>query len=615
MKGKILFVLFCLNMFFVIQGDAQDTDIDWSKRLFVYYSKDPAKGYLYLQNVLKTHKGRYTDSEMKILSFAFAYNKELGIPNSPNIVNSIMHELLYHLNLYGSEDISRMDDLDRKWRIEGYIETLEAALCLFPCIGKDKEEACWRELVQQSTYFFDKVYPYRKVFDPTKPKEAEVLASIYRIASILTEVFAYTDFNLLQLSLLRFYPDVLEMQIPGNIFNAHFISSIFNNLKNQILLLGYTDSGKNYLKERANFLLQYNDLKLYILGNERFCNYNKSNWQDIKKSLNNNEMAVMMYKLNIHGVELLNAILISSSCSEPFEHVARLSNISPDEYLKTLEERYPQCDKFYLCPIGDWEDIDVAYCNEKVYMKYSLSDLANHSKELSLNNRDLYVFSNINYGECIDKKHVEPLSDGEIFCKKIKELYGDKVHIKSGNEINKRDFFEISENVGVFHISTHGFSMPVELDFNNALQLAWQLLDNDFIGDSGLALSKFNEDNNNFISGNNIKDLNYRDNMLVYLDACLTNKTSENIIGKNSLAKSFYSAGARNIIAYNINVKEDFATDFAHHFYEEIYKNPEKTYHDAFYKVKKMMKKKYEGSIYLDNDVYGRPNIGIVLWE
>ena len=132
----------------------------------------------------------------------------------------------------------------------------------------------------------------------------------------------------------------------------------------------------------------------------------------------------------------------------------------------------------------------------------------------------------------------------------------------------------------------------------------------------GLALSDYNEDNrNNFVSARDVKDLiKFTGNQIVYLDACLTGQTKDNFLGVMGLAKAFYIAGARNVISYNIEVKEIIATDFALCFYRELKNNPDATYHDIFYKVKRIIIDKYKGSL-LEKDSYGRHNIGIILWE
>ena len=298
-----------------------------------------------------------------------------------------------------------------------------------------------------------------------------------------------------------------------------------------------------------------------------------------------------------------------------------MDSSSPDVFIKELERKFSDCKRFYICPIGKWENVDVAFTNSKVYMKHSLGDLVRYPKILKYQGGMISLFADIDYGEKNQNQdsYVQPLNDGKRIIDTVKGLFGDKVYSLSGKRVKKINFLNVIDDVSIFHVSTHGMRTAYSSDISPKDTIDFY---NSFVGNTslmnfGLALSGFNEDNrSNFVSAKDAKDLlKFTGNQLVYLDACETGETKDVILGTNGLAKAFYFAGARNVIAYNLEVKEKVATDFALSFYNELKETPSSTYHDIFYRVKKRIVEKYKATNYIKTDKYGRPDLGILLWE
>ena len=609
MNRKILILLLCV---FLYRGNnivlAQGDEFNWSNLLLTYYSQSAPKGNLFLKQILSS-KDSFSLNELRTIALCFTYNKKAGISNNNDKVSYVMSSLLDSLKVMEC-DVAKLSNDGKKKLIRDYIIPFEAATILFSCIEKNDKEI-YDSLNEHMSFFLENIYGYRKILDPTYFSDLESLGAVYRMSAMCFYLMGRYD-----ISLLNLYPELLELHDSNKKITDYLIYGVMNNLKDQIVTYGYTEQGKKYIKERCNFLLQLNDLSLLVLGDKNASNYDKTNWERIKASINNDECAVLMYNFKLLGkVDLISGIIISKEFSEPQELSVKMSNVSPNDFISSIEKKYPQYKKLFICPIGEWEDIDVAYCNSKVYMKYSLSDLFDQTKSPSIQDKGISIFANLDYGNSKDKNNLESLNEGEKLLSTMKTLFGKRLHSLSGKNVRKINFYNIIDDIGIFHVSTHGQAVPNDIEHETLIDMGRTIIGETSLTGYGLALSDYNENKDNFISAAEIKETKNPKDLLVFLDACYTNVSSESLMGRASLAKAFYFSGVGNIIAYNIEVKEHFATDFALAFYKEIHDNPTISFHDAFYKAKTLMKNKYENTQYLSKDIYGRPNIGILLWE
>lgn len=606
-----------LLLFFSLSSYAQSGPLDWPEKMIAYYMQNQLAECIYLADqVLANHSSEYTPREARAMAFgAYAYVKK--DPKRASQIVSYIYKPLVDDMLADKSKFLSMNREQKKKYIKDYTDSYEVVIALSWFINSN-DSSNISKTMDLFNYYHENIFGYRNVYDSSNQSEAVMIATIIRQESHFLKFNKRYDVLLLNL-----YPELMSLKKDyGTLIDISIFSAV-NIFKNEIVEFGFTEQGKQYLEERTNFLLQYNELCLKILGFKSAKNYNKVNWQEIKNALVRNECAIIMYDYNllsVTSINLMSGIVISPNLDQPIDLSMLMESSSPDAFLEELETKFPNCERFYICPIGKWENKDVAYTNNKAYMKHSLSDLVRYPKSLKYEGGIISIFADIDYGEknSSQEDFEVPLNDGKKIIKVVKELFGDKVYSLSGKRVKRINFMNVIDDVSVLHVSTHGKynSVSTGISLKDTIDFYNSFLGNTSLMNFGLALSDYNNDNrNNFVSAKDVKDLiKFTGNQLVYLDACQTGQTKDNVFGVVGLAKAFYFAGARNVISYNTSVKEIIATDFALSFYNELKNNPDATYHDIFYRVKQTIVDKYRGSL-LNKDSYGRPDIGIILWE
>ena len=605
-KQKLLSI--SLLFIFSMASYGQKEALDWPEKMIIYYSQNPEKCILLIDQVLASHHGEYSQREAKALAIgAYAYVKK--DKKKASHVAALAFKPLAENLLSNGNDFSKLNKNQKKQYIKNFSESYEAFVGLYALIDNNDSIASSKinELVD---FFHENIFAYRNIFDASIPNEALMIASIIR-----QEIWYFMLRKRYDALLLNLYPELIELHSDGNQIVDISIFATLELIKNDIVEFGFTEMGKNYLEERTNFLLHYNELGLYNSGLKIAEQYGKSKWSDVKQSLDNDECAVLMYDYNLFSINLLSAVVISPYSNKPQDLSMHMGNSSPENFIKSLEKEYPNCKRFYICPLGKWENVDVAYDNPKIHIKHSLFDLSRFPKTQRYNNGIISIFADINYGEKKDLDYFQPLKDGKLIIDKAQELFGNKVYCLSGNRVQRINFLNVIDDVSIFHVSTHGKARPVDISPKDTLDFYNSFVGNTSMLGYGLALSKFNENNSqNFISAKDIKNqVKFTGNQIAYLDACETGQSHQSFFGPNGLAKSFYFAGAKNVIAYITEINEKVATDFALAFYYQLHETPNESYHNIFYKVKKQIIQKY--SNFLSKDDFGRPNLGILLWE
>ena len=614
-KRRMIIILLCLMSAFILH--AQNGSIDWPEKIVAYYlQKQPEKCIHLAEQVMANHSGRYTSREAMALVMGACGYLEVE-PQKLSYVDSIIYKPLIDDMIISDDSFSLMNKEQKKQYIKDYTDKYEFVIVLSLQIdakARHDDKYDISKTMALFEFYHNNIYAYRNVFDSSDPTEAVNIATILRQEAHYLKLIKRYDALLLNL-----YPELISLKKNNSELIDFAIFGAVNVFKNDIIEFGFTKQGKNYLKERADFILQLNELSLNNLGYKAANKYDTINWQNIKNILDVDECAVMMYDYNLlsaTSLNLINGIVITSEQEQPEDLKMVMETSSPDAFIKQLESKYPNCKRFYICPFGKWENVDVAYDNPRVHMKHSLIDIARYPKSLHYNGGIISIFADINYGDKSKNNDVPMLKDGKLIVSKAKELFGNKIYSLSGNNVKRVNFFNILDDVSIFHVSTHGIAQPKDISPKDTMDLYNFIYGNTSMQGFGLALSNYNENHSrNFVSAKDVKDqIKLTGNQLVYLDACETGLSNQkNFFGPNGLAKSFYFAGAKNVIAYITEVNENVATDFALAFYRQLHETPNESYHDIFYSVKKQIIQKY--SNFLAKDDFGRPNLGILLWE
>ena len=585
---------------------AQQSKFSGIERVALYYTNGQYGKCIEIAEDLLNKENNYTFDEslivgMGAISYSILGEKDKGREMAEVAIKGIEDTIDSDIR-----DFHALNDKERKVFIRDYLQYYEIIACLEGLLPDSTTNNGLRHIVE---FFHNYIYLNRYLFDKDNLEEALQIVMINKGEKFHA---LYTG-NYEQL-LLSNVPELLSINKSENNGLYKIIYSALAEYRLLIAHIGFTETGEKFKEQRANYFLQLNELGLYCNGHKQSKGFRSLEWTDIKKSLKSGECAVMMYDYNLLGAKLIGGILITSQCTTPIDLKLHRLNIAPESFINSIKNDYPQLNKIYLCPSGEWEGKDIAYCDESVYQMYSLFDIERKSRKESCYNGGLIsIFADINYGVG-DKNDVPQLNEGKRVIAEAKSLFGDKVYSLTGNNVRKINFQSIIDDVDIFHVSTHGFRRLVDYTPKDTLEFYNVLMGNTTKSGYGLALSKYNEDKNRYyISADDLKRINFHGCDFVYLDACMTGSTASNMWGTYGLAKSFYLAGTPNVIAYVHEINEKVAADFAIMFYQELHQSATKNYHDAFYKVKQKIVEKY--SSFLPKNEQGYSDIGIVLWE
>ena len=576
------------------------------ERLSLYYSNGQYKKCIEVaKEILSEERKSHTQDELLIIGMgAISYNF-LGEADNAKAMGEVAIKGLEATIDSDIREFQLLNNEEKKSFIKDYIRKYEIIVGLISLF----QETTNIEAKKIVEFYHNYIYKNRYLFDKKNIEEA------FQIVMILKGELYYALYTGNYEQLLNSnVPELMSINIFDNFGLYKFVYSALTQYRQLIIQIGLSENGKKFQSQRANYLLQQNELGLYINEHKQSEDFRTRKWTDIKRSLKDDECAVLMYDYILLGVNLIGGILITSQCATPIDISMHLSNTSQESFIKSIKNDYPQLKKINLCPIGEWEGKDIAYCDQSVYQRFSLFDIERKAKKESYYNEGMIsIFADINYGVG-DKNDVPQLDEGKRIITETKSLFGDKVYSLTGDNVRKINFQNIIDDVDIFHISTHGFIRPVDYTPKDTLGFY-----NSFMGYTaksgyGLALSKYNENKNQYyISAEDLKNIKFHGHGFVYLDACMTGSSASNYWGTYGLAKSFYLAGAANVIAYLRPINEKVAADFAIMFYQELHKSPTKNYHDIFYKVKRKVIEKY--SSFLTKDEQGYPDLGVVLWE
>ena len=387
-----------------------------------------------------------------------------------------------------------------------------------------------------------------------------------------------------------------------------------------------------YNEAITNYLLTLNELKFLTKGHFEAFKYYETDWKKLKDKLYANEIALQMFDVGLAK----GFIEITKDSEIPvFTFASFGSNgiIEPSSFNGYIS-RY---DQIYYTPLESMYNEDIVY-HYKIHQKFNLYDLTRRDHSLYSHeeghayyqNDDIMMLTDIDYGR---GNAVKPLNENKKVVKQMQKDYGKKLMVYSGRKVNKDLFYEISEDIGIIHISTHGIIDEIDPNIDVESELQGQNMDSVLymysmgireLQELKLCLSGYNEDpKNNCLSVYDILTLIDEFYGLVYLDACNTSKQTNYYLASASFAEAFFVRGATSVIAYINPINEIVAADFAQLFYQKLMavEDPNlhitsyKSIHDVFYETKYEIYQKYYDSELLRKGAYNVPVLDIVLWE
>lgn len=468
------------------------------------------------------------------------------------------------------------------------------------CVMQDQN---WIHAHHQVNLIFETYYPIIQQY--IKSKEASVVG----LKSILPFMETYL-------------PYVLDYSLSNNKY-TQYANQITNYVLtyNELVLWAKGASALKYQNDYVDldipiqskeelFKTIHNDLQSF----DKRC----TDWKIIKDYLQNDESAVLLASFidPYNNAPKDFAIAFHALSDSPKQILLGTSQTGRETTKTEFNYNDNSKSKIYVCYIdGSEGKQDLDMIDKDVYRKFSLFDLIRENHEnvkIKYGDGTIFLCADINYGT--GTGNAQPLNEGRRLINMVKESFSSNAYVLSGNSVRKINFFNLVDDVQILHISTHGMSDQEYLinENSNYTQNAFENVGNE----TYLCLSNYNANPQlNRMTATEIQEkITLHNNCLVFLDACNTNNLRKTYYGSNSLAKAFYIAGARHIIAYLNPINEKVATDFAISFYRKIADNPNMTYHQVFYQTKKEIFNQYRDSGLITNQ-FGGPSLDVVLWE
>lgn len=639
-------LIICIILFlFSNKTEAQQTEMSDMHILVSHMISNPS-GYDIQEtakDILKENKDNYSFEEYYVMGIAALKSEE---EESRHELGSIAVQGMEPLVLSNMRIMQDASIEERKENIISWLDYYSDIVLLFSQFQDQARQLDYNQIV---LFFHQYVYKNRdKMFDKNVTEDILKLLRIIVADSYFCEVS--DDYETLFKNYIQEFMD-LSQKLPG--YCNFIVYSIFKGfnpfvLKNEIIynrdihllrLLGEKDTQSlseyysymvyhdPYVEDRANYFIQLKELELqsiggslrfsedktYYNGSSESLNLNNIGWKNIQESLKSNECALLLHNsllISSQKKPIVEGVLIIPNDFKPID----LFSIDVNSLIDGIFKKYPRIDRVYVCPNEEFENIDIAYCDARVFLKYSLMDiLANN--DAVYNNGEICVFADINYGigENGSKQYWELPTD-KALVSELEKSFGNKMYSLTGDNVKKINFLNTTNRFDIIHVSTHGDISILDKTPHDAMEFYSSVLGYTNMSGYVLALSNYNENKNeNSVSAEEIRRMDFSGVDLVYLDACETSNVGTSFWGTYSIAKAFYLGGASKVIGYLKKINPNISLDFALSFYKELTISDKVSYHDAFYKAKKQIIEKYRNI--LEKDSLGRPNINIVLWE
>ena len=570
----------------------------------------------YAENIIATNNGNFSESDVfSILIGAQAYeaiNESEKAKHLFRIADENLEQILPKNQFLSKED----NPQELKVELSGFINRFSKLLLGYGSLLLSvRNSNIMSESLKAFEFFHQTIYYNRALFQTDTIEDAFELILMYQIEWVYAVLIWEYD-----RAFTEMIPEILALarKFDRKDFNIRLLP-FFETIEKSCAVYILSDKGKQFTSDFTNLLIKRDVLRSQLDGkrtSQKWFSENV-NWHEISSSLKENERAVLVFAgiesdvLKGYNMDIYGSVIISPYPVTPTIRVFGARN--ENELLELLKRNIEDCSNLFFATPSSWAQKDFIYTQSDVHQLYSLYDIVRRDniQERAIKDKKVILFSNIDYGKGDDGKAIPELEMGKELIHYFEELFNERLYCLQEQNVRRINFMNVNSDVGIFHISTHGIEMQSSLPVD-VMSLAKDLLGNNSMENARLALSGYNNDpHSNTISALDICKQDYRGVDLVFLDACETARTYSSPIGEYSLARAFYVAGAKNVIAYITPVNENIAFDFAKEFY--LLLSSSSDIHSSFYIAKKRTVEKYKNDLPL-NDI-GNPDFGVVLWE
>ena len=447
-------------------------------------------------------------------------------------------------------------------------------------------------------YLYQNIIRYLKFLSNKNSEEAMI--KLEALNYVCIEAIQNLQYEIVLRSII---PEIMSI---GNTKDPVVAIMVLLILNNFVFLTGLTDLKKEYFYERFQYFLFINELREYINYNDFNNVFFANNYISIKQSIKENEVIAFVFDgelLNL--VHVTGVFIINDKNAEPEEY-NYLSSEPIGSIMNSISKRHPN-KKIIVYPINDWENSDIAYTNNNIYIKYSSF---NNTKKIINNNDEILFMGNIDYGNgALKKLPYSKLEYDSLLC-----LYKNNFHSIINQNLRRINFLSINDNISILHISSHGIVDIIPNNLKSIQDIGKSLIGYDKWKKNSIALSNYNlNSKENSITAYDIKKLKLNNCSLVFLNTCYSGSTNKSTFGNQGLSRAFHIAGAHNIISYLNPVDDEIAAYFAITFYNYLKQSKSCDIHNSFFKAKEKTINNYIDI--LPKDKLNRPQFDVILWE
>lgn len=582
------------------------------KHFFLLLVFIPIISYAQLTNLEKKIGNAYLlgNYEECIMYYETFYEKEKDY-NKSDSRNIMTMVAISYLNFYKDAErkqkgVSLLQDI-KKYISNGYTDStpisdyvqyitenhdsfgkLLDALHVFDALDGKNESADFEQE-------FDEIFwKNLKKLNPYNHQEAEAYIDILRIKSQI--YISHNQVINVNNDILPKLYDIIEEN--SNEIIKKYAYNILNTIYIQI---NNTEQGgyATMNAPRLNCFLNLNELALSIQSKNR--KFRSVRWQDVRDLLTPDDCAVIinekMTSFLGKTIKVYSFIGITFDCISPIHIETDFLKIGLDLSRSIREElinKFPTKKRFYILNIGTSEMLDIAGCDQRFFIKYSLLDINKTTDKTKYDGNTIEFAGDFDFKE---GGSLDNLEGSQREYNYFRDNFGSKLLDNARDKFAHSNLLSPPQDTEILHISTHGIDSP-----HGDLSTLMSYLIGDFAS-FGLALPGYNENNHNWISGEEIAKGNFSDVDLAFINTCESAKLSTVNGINSSLSKAFYSGGCSNVISYLTKVEDKIAENFTYVFYDKIKQNPNNSYHTIFYETKKEIEDKY------------KTNVSAILWE
>lgn len=392
-----------------------------------------------------------------------------------------------------------------------------------------------------------------------------------------------------------------------------YVRALYDSFLNDI-----HSKNPNYIAS-LDVMLKSRDFILFSRGAMQYRDFKNASFKTIQNSLDDGEYC--MEHFESHTAEGMfyarwdatsrrrnYAFVFDNKMDEPsLWHRGYINNIEKQGFEGVVKD-YPDCKRVYSTGTDYMSLKDFVRNNSMIHRCHSLT----HIKDVAHPYTQYFTFIGlIDFGNnsqtasdsimtkgLVRTNQFANFSTDEALFTSLKELNYKSFNPLIGNQVSKSNFIASLKISQIVHISTHGTFSESDLSRMNENELGLDVINgSNILKNCKLILSGYNKNQNQFISGDEIRSLNLSNIELLFLDACQTGDGRRIGLGSYSLADAFHIAGVKNIIATLDPIDPQITQKFSLKFYESLKQG--NSIHDSFYATKSAI----------------CPNERIILWE